>query len=201
MPIEMPTTPGFTTCRFGLQTNTQTFSSPLTKSSQRMLLGGAQWSASYSLPAMKRDQAAPWKAFFLSLEGSVNTFNGFDPDCKTPRGTATGTPLVNGANQNGSTLIIDGCTHSILGWLLPGDYFACNGELKMITARVDTDGSGNATLNFKPSLRNSPADNAAITLNRASCSMTLTDDMQAIWECDSNGIYQAKTFTAIEAFT
>ena len=40
--INMPTAPGFTTCRFGLETNTQTFTSPLTKSTQRVLLGIAK---------------------------------------------------------------------------------------------------------------------------------------------------------------
>ena len=95
--IDMPSSPGFTTVRFGLETNTQTFTSPLTKAVQRMLLGGARWTATYSLPMMNRDQAAAWKAFFDLLEGSTNRFNAFDPDCTTPRGTGTGTPLVNGA--------------------------------------------------------------------------------------------------------
>jgi hypothetical protein len=31
--------------------------------------------------------------------------------------------------------------------------------------------------------------------------MALTDDQQAQWECDKNGIYQPKTFTAMEVFS
>jgi hypothetical protein len=200
MPIDMPTTPGFTTCRFGLETNTQTFTSPLTKNVQRMLLGGARWAATYSLPAMTRDKAAAWKAFFDLLEGSANTFNAFDPDCKTPRGAGTGTPLVNGGSQTGSALTIDGCTHGIV-FLKAGDYFSVNGELKRMTSDATADGSGNATLNFKPALRNSPADNAAITVQKPTCTMILADDMQAMWECNVTGIYQPKTFTAFEVFS
>jgi type 1 fimbria pilin len=200
MSIDLPSYPNFTTCRFGLETNTQTFTSPLTKATQRVKLGGARWSATYSLPAMNRTQAGAWKAFFLLLEGSANTFNAFDPDCKTPRGAATGTPLVNGGSQTGSSLITDGWTHSVLV-LKAGDYFSVNGELKMVTADVSSDGSGNATINFKPALRTSPADNAALTVQKPTCTMILADDMQGVWECDKNGIYQPKTFSAYEVFS
>jgi hypothetical protein len=197
----MPSTPGFTTCRFGLETNTQTFTSPLTKAVQRMLLGGARWTATYTLPAMKRGKAAAWQAFFDRLEGSANAFNAFDPDGKTPRGTATGTPLVSGATQTGSTLAIDGCTASVTGWLMAGDYFSVNGELKRLTADATTNGSGQTTLNFKPALRNSPADDAPLTLTKPTCTMILADDMQAIWECNAQGVYQPKTFNAFEVFS
>ena len=200
MPITIPSSPGFTTCRFGLETNTQRFESPLTKAVQRVLLGGSRWTATYSLPAMTRDRAAPWKAFFDLLEGSANTFNAYDPDCKTPRGAGTGTPLVNGGSQTGSTLVIDGCTHGVT-FLKTGDYFSVNGELKRLTSDALADGSGNATLHFKPALRNSPANNAPVTVLQPTCTMILADDMQAMWECNAVGVYQPKTFTAFEVFS
>ncbi len=201
MTIDMPSAPGFTNCRFFLETNSQTFESPLTKTTQRMLLGGSRWNATYSLPAMNQAHASFWQAFFLLLEGRANAFNAFDPDRQTPRGVATGTPLVNGASQTGSSLTIDGCTHSITGWLLPGDFFSVNGELKMVTAQVNTNGSGQATVTFKPALRSSPADNAPITTSRPSCTMILADDMQMAFDCNVKGIYQPKTFTATEVFS
>ena len=71
----------------------------------------------------------------------------------------------------------------------------------MLTADAISDVSGNCTLNFKPALRTSPADNAPITTARPSCTMVLADDMQAAWDCDRNGIYQPKTFTAMEVFS
>src|SRR4051794_3558047 len=106
--IYMPATPGFLRCRFGLETNTQRFESPLNRSSQRLILSGSRWTATYGLPRMRRADFANWQAFFLRLEGSANTFWGYDPDGKTPRGEATGTPLVKGAGQTGSTLLTDG---------------------------------------------------------------------------------------------
>lgn len=201
MPISMPARPGFTRARFGLETNTQRFESPLTKSVQRLALQGSRWAATYTLPAMSRAQMAAWQAFFLQLEGSANTFHGFDPDARGPRGPATGTPLVNGGGQTGSTLNIDGCTANVTGWMLAGDYFAVNGELKMLTAPVNTNGSGQATLNFKPSLRSSPADNAPLTVRDATCAMILTNDMQAMWDSGTRlGVYEPLTFSAFEVF-
>jgi hypothetical protein len=199
--IDMPTSPGFTTCRFGQETNTQTFTSPLTKATQRMLLGGTRWTATYSLPMMNRDKAAPWKAFFDLLEGQANRFNAFDPDCKTPRGAATGTPLVKNGAQTGSSLTTDGWTANVIGIMRAGDYFSVNGELKRMTSDATSDGSGNAILNFKPALRASPADNAVITVQKPTCTMILADDMQAMWECNVMGIYQPKTFAAFEVFS
>jgi hypothetical protein len=204
MPIYMPTTRRFTSSRFGLETNTQSFASPYIRSVQRVALGGARWMATYSLPAMKREQAAIWQAFFLQLDGGANTFYAHDPDAILPRGAARlspGTPLVNGASQTGSTLTIDGCPANITGWLLPGDYFGVNNELKMITSPVNTNGSGQATLTFKPAIRYSPADNAVITLETPTCITALVDDQQAMWECDAAGTYQPKTFSAMEVFS
>lgn len=200
MTLSMPASPGLIRSRFGLETNTQTFESPLSRNVQRVLLGGARWNLTVTLPRMNRNQAAPWQAFLLGLEGRANTFYGFDPDAKQPRGVGTGNPQVNGGSQTGSSIIIDGATANILNWLLPGDYFECNGELKMVTAPVNTNGSGQATINFKPAWRDSPADNAPITLFNPTCEMILTDDQQAMWEADYNGIYESISFSAVEVF-
>ena len=141
------------------------------------------------------------RAFLLNLEGSVNTFNGYDPDAREPRGPAGGTPLVKGGGQAGSTLAVDGCTAGITGWMRAGDYFSVNGELKMLTRDADTDGSGEATLHFKPALRNSPADDAPLAVRNASCEMILIDDMQSVWQTNMNRIYQPIAFIAMETFS
>lgn len=201
--INLPPNPGFRVSEFGLETNTQRFESPITKAVQRVLLGGGRWTASYTIRRMKASEpaAAQWIAFFLQLEGSVGTFNAYDPDRQTPRGIATGTPLVKGGSQTGSSLNIDGCTANVIGWLKAGDYFSVGGELKQMTADVNTNGSGETTLTFKPPLRSSPADNAAITVQQPTCEMVLVDDQQAKWRSNENGIYEEKSFSAIEVFS
>lgn len=201
MPISMPASPGFTASSFGLETNTRTFESPLSRYTQRVILQGSRWQGSWTLPKMTRIQFAPWQAFLMQLEGQANTFYGFDPDARTPRGVATGTPLVKNGSQTGSSLTTDGWTAGIVGILKAGDYFSVNGELKMVTADVTSDGSGNATLTFKPPLRSSPADNAPITVTNCTVPMILKDDGQAMWQTGSRlGIYDSFTFSAIEAF-
>ena len=198
--IYMPTNSGFRASRFGLETHTQRFESAFTRVIKRQLLSGARWRASYTLPRMKRAQMAEWQSFLLQLEGGVNTFYAYDPDARIPRGLATGTPLVNGASQTGSSLVIDGAAASVTNWLYAGDYFTVNGEFKMVTANVTTNGSGQATINFKPALRSAPADNAAILLGLdCYCAMILEDDSQSMWESDRNSIFNEKTFSAVEA--
>lgn len=105
------------------------------------------------------------------------------------RGTATGTPLVNGANQTGSSLVTDGWTNTITGILKVGDVFTIAGvfsinpvsrlstgnlqQFVVTTVDVNSDGSGNATVAISPAITTSgqyqtvsasPADNAAITV-------------------------------------
>lgn len=205
MPLSMPASPGFQSCPFRLETNTQRFESPLTKNVQRVLLGGARWACTYTLPAMSRQQMVEWQAFLLQLEGGVNTFYGFDPDGRTPRGQAAtnpGTPLVAGADQTGSSLNIDGCPANVTGYLLTGDYFTVNDQMVMVTSPVNTNGSGEATVNFKPAIRSSPADNDPITVQDATCLMILADDGQTGWQGRSNniGFYESLSFAAIEVF-
>ena len=201
MVLSLPASPKFVSSRFGLETNTQTWESPHTKATQRVLLGGARWVATYTLPKMFRDQFASWQSILLQLEGGVNTFYGYDPDAITPRGNIVGsTPLVNGGSQTGSTLITDGWANSTLV-LKAGDYFTVNTELKMVTADATTNGSGQVTISFKPALRSSPADNAALTVTSATCTMVLTDDNQAMWSTNHRSVYQDFTFSAMEVFS
>lgn len=135
MPLSMPANQAFVTCQFYLEPNIQTYTSPLTNYTKRRELDGARWRATYSLPHMQRDKAAEWKAFFNALRGQLNTFYAYDPDNKTPRGLAGGTPLVNGASQTGTSLIIDGCTPSQM-FLMAGDYFNVGGYLHMLRKTV-----------------------------------------------------------------
>jgi hypothetical protein len=141
--------------------------SPFTYSSQRQTFSGQYWELAVTLPNMARAEAEEWISFLLKLNGPQGNFLMGDPLGITPRGIATGTPQVNGANQTGQELITDGWTINKTGILKAGDYFQIGSRLHKNLQDVNSDGSGNATLDIWPALRESPADNTTIITSSA----------------------------------
>lgn len=197
-PLSPPVSPSFRSARFSLISNTTVFGSPLTMTEQILERPGARWSAEFTLPPMTRaGGGAAWTAFFASLRGRRGTFYGYDPAATSPRGIGTGTPLVNGASQTGNTLITDGWTAGQTGILLAGDYIGVNSRLHMVVEDANSDGSGNATLSIEPALRESPADNAPITISSPKVTMRLVEDV-ASWDLDT-ALFYGFSFSAVEA--
>lgn len=199
----MPTTPGFADSTFRKWDGT--ISSPrsaFTKRTQTAVGSPALWTAEYTLPVMLRAEAQPWAAFIWQLQGRAGRFYAYNPDYRTPLGVATGTPLVNGADQaNTKSLITDGWTNSTLV-LKAGDFIAYDTslgrELRVLTADATSDGSGNATLALDEPIRVAPANNAAIITTDPSCVMQLVQDEEGL-SGDRVGL-QELTFRGVEAF-
>lgn len=198
MPVTMPSTTGFVSSSFFLETNTQTFESPLNRATQRLELQGQRWRATWTLPPMTKANAAPWIAFFMQLKGRTETFTASDPDWQTNLGAWSGTPLVKGASQTGNSLLIDGCTAGVTGWAKAGDYFNVNSRLHRVTADANSNGSGEVTLSFEPPIYTAPSDNAPITKNPATIQMRLDSDSAGEWSSGLGYIYESKTFSGIE---
>ncbi len=197
--LEMPTNQEFSAHRFGKFNNTQVFESPLTKSVQTLNLTGARWGVELTLPPMKRAIAAPWLAFLCELDGRAGRFNGFDPGAKLPLGVATGSPLVNGASQTGTSIITNGWTINTTGILKAGDFIGfTNGEMKMIVADANSDGSGNATLSINPAIRDAPGDTSVITTSNVKVAMMLVSD-EVGWDINRLALYGV-TFGGVEAW-
>jgi len=189
-PLDLPASPGIESSRFGLEFNNTVFTSPVNKVSQVLRRPGNLWSGLYKLPPMVGAQARTWKAWLTSLGGTAGTFKGFDPDARTPQGSAqNGQGLVNGAGQTGNSLATDGWPASITGLLLPGDYVQLGNQLKLITEQVDSDALGNATLNFEPALHKSPVDNGAVIVVNPVGVFRLVEDAAAAWEADRVGAH------------
>lgn len=164
---------------FNLISNTQTFTSPLDGSVYTSELPGARWAFSLDFPSLQEADAALLQAFLAKLRGQANTFTMHNWARPTPRGTAGGTPLVNNSSVSPTTLQT-GASIITKGWsagatMKAGDYFTMNTELKMCVADATADGSGNMTITFEPPIRNSPADNAAITVTRPTAVFMLTE--------------------------
>lgn len=197
--LVLPGTPKFKQARFSLSSNALTFQSPLNGTVQTVEFPGARWMLTASLPPMKRETAADWQSFLVQLHGVSGRFYAGDPKGRVPRGTALGTPLVNGASQTGTSLITDGWTINQAAALRPGDYFQVGTELKVVTATVASNGTGQATITFEPPLRASPADNAPIITSNPVCIMRLTDNNQAGWDIEEAAVY-GMAFSAVESF-
>ena len=167
---------------FWLGFNTQQHESPLSRDVQTLEMAGARWRAELTFPPMIPATWRVYTAFMAQLRGAAGRFYYPVPyPARTPRGTAGGTPLVNGGSQTGSSLITDGWTAGAT--LKAGDYFhftngAGGRELKIVRSDITADGSGNLTITFDPPIRSAPADNAALTVSSPSCIFGLADDDQ-----------------------
>ncbi len=164
-PLNMPSSPEFRNIRISAVNTVSESRSPFSGVSQTQAHTGSWWEFDVELPPMTRANAEAWLAFLVSLKGLTGTFYIGDPDGETARGIATGTPLVNGADQTGGTLITDGWTASQTGILKAGDYIQIGDYMYKILQDADSDGSGNATFDIWPNLRSSPANDAAITVS------------------------------------
>ncbi len=196
--LTIPKQTDFRSSTFGLEENTETFVSPISNTIQTLARTGARWYLTINYAPLKRADAQVVIAFLTKLRGRVNSLNGFDPNATSPLGDVSGsTLLVNGASQTGNSLICDGAEASTLV-LKAGDYFEVNNELKMVTDDATSDASGDVTINFSPSLRSSPSDDASITTTNPNCEMKLVDD-NVTWSQSVGDIYNI-SFSAIEVF-
>lgn len=162
------------------------------------LPGGAMWSASGEFVQMVRESnARQWRAFFAQLRGAFNTF--LLPAVEENQHNLTVNALVNGAGQTGRTLSIKNLPVSTQ--LLPAGAFISlpgTNQMFMLTGALTSNGSGNATAIFEPSLRISPADSAAVETKKPTAHVALTTDTIG-WSVDPGQIY-GFAFDAEEAF-
>jgi len=203
-PLNTPTNIGIANITLSAENAVAISQSPFTYQQQVVAHPGQRWAASISLPPMKRQDAEYWIAFLLSLKGQIGTFLLGDPNCVAAQGSASttpGTPRVNGGGQTGDTLIIDGLPINTTGYLLPGDYIqlgsGVTAYLYKVLTQVDSDASGNATLDLWPNLRISPGDNGLLVVANTKGRFRLKDNVTqwGINEISSYGI----TFDCVEA--
>lgn len=194
-PATLVTTPGIRRCNWGLRFNTRMHRSRFSGVTQAVRnQGGEQWYADVQLPSMIVANKQIWMAFLNSLAGTFGYFRMGDPAYTGPRGTAGGTPLVNGGSQTGNSLITDGWTAAAT--FLKGDYFQLGDYLYQANTDTTADGSGNMTIVFEPGLRVSPSNNDALTISSPKTLMSLTEDGFTVDETP-DGLYDI-AFSAVE---
>jgi hypothetical protein len=170
-PLSLPDVTSYRSARMTARTVVGVTRSPFTGAQQVQKHQGQWWEFEAALVPMARVNAEGWIAFLLSLNGMQGTFLLGDPLGSTARGIGTGTPLVNGGSQTGSSLITDGWTASQTGILKAGDYFqlgtGSSSKLYKVLADANSDGSGNATFDIFPEINTAVADNSALTISSA----------------------------------
>lgn len=202
-PLIPPSTPGATSVQWSATDAVATVSSAFTFSTQVQEWSGQLLTVNLNLPAMKRDVAEPWVAFLLALKGMWGTCLIGDMSYQGKRGVGTGTPLVNGLNLAMSQqLVTDGWTHSVTGILKAGDWISFNTgttiRLHKILSDANSDGSGNATFDIYPCLRENVGDNTAIVLTKPVGTFRLASNTRG-WSVD-NAIHYGISASFVEAF-
>jgi len=200
-PLTLPASPFFRQVELTMNNIVGQSVSEFTGQQQVQLWPGELWAAKLSVAPGTRSVMEAWVTFLAALRGSYGTFLLGDPSGSAPRGIATGTPLVNGAGQTGLTLATDGWIINKTGILLAGDYIQIGSGLTQRLYKNLTDAnsnaSGQATLDLWPRLRESPADNAPITLINTKGVFRLSGNSRS-WTYDAAKIYTL-SFSAIEA--
>lgn len=203
-PLSLPTASGIARVNLRAVNAVSISESPFTFKQQVIAHTGQRWEAEISMPPMQRADAEQWISFLVSLNGVKGTFLLGDPNASTARGSASttpGTPVVNGADQTGDSLTIDGCPASATGYLKAGDYIQLGGgstaTLHKVLTDVDTNGSGQATLDVWPYIRTAPADDATVVVSDAKGLFRLSSN-QTDWSINEAAFYGV-TFPAVEA--
>lgn len=110
-------------------------------------------------------------------------------------------PFVNGVNQLGGSLIINGCSPSVTGFFLPGDYIqlgaGATARLHKVLTQVNTDDSGNATLDIWPNLVTAPVDGSDVVVQNTVGRFRLASNLQQ-WQIDNISSYGI-SFDCVEA--
>ena len=134
-----------------------------------------------TFPPMTRAQFAPINAFILKQRGQYESFQVVPPVLNTGLGSPSGTPLVNGADQTGRSVVTDGwATANTVAIFKAGDYlkFANHDKVYCVVTDEISDGTGAATIDIEPSLIISPANDSAITHTSVPFTVSLTSGIQ-----------------------
>lgn len=170
-PLDLPTTFGASDFIIDLVKAVSVSESPFDFAQQTQEHQGEAWDINFSIRLLNRAQAEEYNAFVLKLAGRVGTFTMAVPGSETPRGAATGTPLVDGASQTGRELNIKGMTINITGIFLAGDYIqlgtGSSTRLYKVLDDANTDGLGKVMVNVAPKIVDAPGDGDTVIVTNA----------------------------------
>lgn len=157
-PLALPTSIGIANITLSANNAVAISQSPFTFQQQIVQHAGQRWTASVSIPPVRRDLAEPWNAFLLALNGPVGTFLLGDPNGKEPRGTASTATLTGTTGSSSPTI-------TMTGTLLAGDYVQLGSGATATLHKVLANRSGSGTVEVWPALRSSVTSATVVLTN------------------------------------
>ncbi len=190
-PLDTPTSIGIESVELRAVNAVATSQSPFTYKQQVIAHTGQKWEASVTIPSVRKDKAAEWKAMLVALKGQTGTFLLGDPDCVSPRGTVSSCAVTGFSGDESVTVVMTGS-------LLAGDYIqlGSGSSAKLHTVLVDQTGDG--TLEIWPALRADYISETAVT-NSPKGVFRLKQSVTS-WEIN-NASHYGISFEAVEAIT
>lgn len=190
-PLDLPTSIGIAEIELSASNAVAVSKSFFTFATQTHSYQGQMWSASVTIPPVRRDLAEPWVSFLLALRGPTGFFLLGDPNCTTPQGTAT-SATITGTTGDSSVNVV------MTGSLLAGDYIQLGSGMDSTLHKVLQDQTGDGTLEIWPALRKARASEAAILTN-AKGLFRLSSGQQS-WSINNSSTYGI-SFEAMEAIS
>lgn len=172
--IAFPSSPAPATMSWRLVQPAQQNISLWTGARQVLPSGRGWWECSITLPPIIGESSVNiWRSFIAKARGSANDFQ--VPVNEIAQSSLTATPLINGANQSGRSLVTDGWPISTTV-LYAGQFVTIGGQLLQLTDDIVSNSSGQATINFEPAIRVKPSDNDEIEFKAPYALMYFTED-------------------------
>ena len=190
-PLDTPTTIGIESIELRAVNAVSTSQSPFTYKQQVISHTGQKWEASVSIPSVRRDKAAEWKAMLVALKGQTGTFLLGDPDYVTPRGTVTSCVVTGNAGDETVSVVMTGS-------LLAGDYIQLGAGSAARLHQVLLDQTGNGDLEIWPALRSDYTSATAVT-NSPKGVFRLNQNVSS-WSINNASSYGI-SFEAVEVIT
>jgi hypothetical protein len=190
-PLSTPTSIGIESIEIRAVNSVAVSQSPFTFKQQVISHGGQKWEASVSIPSVRRDKAAEWKAMLVGLKGQTGTFLLGDPDYATPQGTVSSCTLTGVAGQESVEVVMTGTFKA-------GDYIqlGAGATAKLHQVLLDQDGDG--PLEIWPPLRSDYTDELVI-FNEAKGVFRLSQSTTS-WSINNANSYGI-SFDAVESIT
>lgn len=190
-PLNTPETIGIESIQLRAVNAVAISQSPFSFKQQVVAHGGQKWEASVTIPSVRRDLAAEWKAMLVALKGQTGTFLLGDPDYASPRGTATSATIT--GTSGSSTVAV-----TMTGTLLAGDYIQLGSGSGAKLHQVLVDQDGNGDLELWPALRQSYTD-ASVVLDSPKGVFRLAGNTSS-WSINNASAYGI-SFEAVESLT